>query len=109
MRIFRRALTFVFIMLLIVSCAGNSVETVPDYDPVSNKDTYDGITLVLAATPYVCYDEDSLFGDLARARVAEVEIKYDVKIEYVDSATTTNNLFYYISSGIKPCDAMISD
>lgn len=109
MRIFRRALTFVFIMLLIVSCAGNSVETVPDYDPVSNKDTYDGITLVLAATPYVCYDEDSLFGDLARARVAEVEKKYDVKIEYVDSATTTNNLFYYISSGIKPCDAMISD
>lgn len=109
MRYLKNVLVFLFVLVFFVSCAGQQEELVPDYDSGYEKNTYDGLVLTFGMLPDVCYTEDSLFGDIARARIAEVEEKYDVDIVFDESDTIDDNLFYSLSSGIKPCDVLLSD
>lgn len=108
----RKTVKFLFLLLLpflIMSCSAQAEETVPDYGSASSENSFDGLKLVFNMKPDICYDVDSLFGDLVRSRIAEVEKQYDVDIVFDETENIVPNLFYYISSGMKPCDVMLSD
>ena len=109
MRYWKNIFSFLFVIVFFVSCASQSEEIVPDYNNEFEQNTFDGLELTFAMSPYVCYEQDSLFGDIAKARVAEIEEKYDVDIVFDENESLVSNLFYSISSGIKPCDVMLSD
>ncbi len=109
MRYWKNIISFLFVIVFFVSCASQSEEIVPDYNNEFEQNTFDGLELTFAMSPYVCYEQDSLFGDIAKARVAEIEEKYDVDIVFDENESLVSNLFYSISSGIKPCDVMLSD
>ncbi|MBO5300266.1 MAG: hypothetical protein J6B51_09385, partial [Clostridia bacterium] len=108
MRYLKNVLVFLFVIVFFVSCASQSAEVIPDYIGEFEQNTFDGLELKFAMSPYICYEQDSLFGDIAKARVAEIEEKYDVKIIFDENESLVSNLFYSISSGIKPCDVMLS-
>ena len=108
MRYLRNMLICLFISALLVSCAAQNEELVPNYESDFEQNTFDGLELTFGMSPYICYEQDSLFGDIAKTRVAEIEEKYDVKIIFDEDENLANNLFYAISSGIKPCDVLLS-
>lgn len=108
MRYLKNILAFLFVTLFFVSCSNAVPEQIPEYDSNVSENSFDGLELVFAMSPYICYEEDSLFGDAARARVAEVEKALDVKITFDESDNITSNLMYAVSSGIKSCDVIYS-
>ena len=109
MNYLKRLLIMVLLASLLAACSAQSEETVPDYGGGLNGNNFDGITLTFAMKPDICYEVDSLFGDAVRARIADVKNEFNVNIVFDEETDVAGNLFYYISSGIKPCDVLLSD
>ena len=109
MSYFRRIIVTALVLLMILAACSSSPEVPPDFGTEIKGDDFNGVTLTFLTDPYVCYDPDSLFGDLAKARVADVCKKYNVNIEFNEDTDIVYDLILCVSSGIKPCDVLFGD
>ncbi len=106
---FRRITATALVLLMILAACSSSPEVPPDFGTEIKGDDFNGVALTFLTDPYVCYDPDSLFGDLAKARVADVCKKYNVNIEFNEDTDIVYDLILCVSSGIKPCDVLFGD
>ena len=57
MRYWKNIISFLFVIVFFVSCASQSEEIVPDYNNEFEQNTFDGLELTFAMSPYVCYEQ----------------------------------------------------
>ena len=115
MRYLKTSLLVLISFLLLVACSA-SEEIVPEYGTDQTEITFDGMEIKFSILPreeytyemYILYPQDTLFADLAKQRVNDVEEKYDVKINFTFEKIHENLLFSILSDEVI-CDIFTSN
>ncbi len=111
-----KTVLLVFISFFILVSCSSSNEIVPEYSTEQSEISFNGMELKFSILPrdeyayemYTFYPQDTLFADLAKQRVHEVEEKYDVKINFTFEKIHENLLFSILSDEVI-CDIFTSN